>query len=72
MKNSRDVIPKIEEIYNLNEEVDEDIIKNALLNYLDKYKSNNVENLQKNRYSQNGYRRRRIFSIAGHERTYKK
>ena len=39
--------------YNLNEEVDEDIIKNALLNYLDKYKSNIVENLQKNRYSQN-------------------
>ena len=29
------------------------MIKNALLNYLNKYKSSIVENLEKNRYSQN-------------------
>ena len=39
--------------YNLNDDLDENLIKNALLNYLNKYKSSIVENLEKNRYSQN-------------------
>lgn len=39
--------------YNLNNDLDENLIKNALLNYLNKYKSSIVENLEKNRYSQN-------------------